>query len=111
MFIDRDNHSAQWRRRVQDSVGGSSVKFPSNQDSGFHKTIPVRAKQLRPCDACLSNRVKKHRAMAMDMCGSLDAAREAFRSGNLGVMDYYRLNNIKADTDMRESISKGDRKK
>jgi uncharacterized protein YqfA (UPF0365 family) len=24
------------------------------------------------------------------------------------VMDYYRLNNIKADTDMRDSISKGE---
>jgi uncharacterized protein YqfA (UPF0365 family) len=34
------------------------------------------------------------------------ALAEAFRSGNLGVMDYYRLNNIKADTDMRDSISK-----
>ena len=33
------------------------------------------------------------------------ALAEAFRSGNLGVMDYYRLNNIKADTDMRDSIS------
>ena len=39
------------------------------------------------------------------------ALAEAFRSGNLGVMDYYRLNNIKADTDMRDSISKGDNKK
>ena len=39
------------------------------------------------------------------------ALAEAFRSGNLGVMDYYRLNNIKADTDMRDSISKGDDKK
>lgn len=38
------------------------------------------------------------------------ALAEAFRSGNLGVMDYYRLNNIKADTDMRDSISKGDDK-
>ena len=36
------------------------------------------------------------------------ALAEAFRTGNLGVMDYYRLNNIKADTDMRDSISKGD---
>ena len=38
------------------------------------------------------------------------ALAEAFRSGNLGVMDYYRLNNIKADTEMRESISKDDTK-
>lgn len=33
------------------------------------------------------------------------AMAEAFRTGNLGIMDYYRMQNIKADTDMRESIS------
>jgi uncharacterized protein YqfA (UPF0365 family) len=32
------------------------------------------------------------------------AIAEAFRSGNLGIMDYYRLRNIQADTGMRESI-------
>ena len=32
------------------------------------------------------------------------AIAEAFRKGNLGVMDYYRLRNIQADTSMRESI-------
>lgn len=30
----------------------------------------------------------------------------AFRSGNLGIMDYYKMQNVKADTDMRESIAK-----
>jgi uncharacterized protein YqfA (UPF0365 family) len=34
------------------------------------------------------------------------AMAEAFRSGNMGIMDYYKFQNIKADTDMRESISK-----
>ncbi|MBR1517294.1 MAG: flotillin-like protein FloA [Bacteroidales bacterium] len=34
------------------------------------------------------------------------AMADAFRSGNLGIMDYYRMKNIQADTDMRESISK-----
>lgn len=34
------------------------------------------------------------------------AMAEAFRSGNLGVMDYYRMKNIQSDTEMRESISK-----
>ena len=33
------------------------------------------------------------------------AMAEAFRSGNLGIMDYYRMRNIEADTEMRESIS------
>ncbi|HEU5480523.1 MAG TPA: flotillin-like FloA family protein, partial [Candidatus Tumulicola sp.] len=32
------------------------------------------------------------------------AIAEAFRSGHLGVMDYYRLRNIQADTEMRASI-------
>ncbi|WP_456476260.1 flotillin-like protein FloA [Oceanithermus sp.] len=34
------------------------------------------------------------------------ALAEALKSGNLGVMDYYTLKNIEADTDMRESLSK-----
>jgi uncharacterized protein YqfA (UPF0365 family) len=34
------------------------------------------------------------------------AMAEAFRSGNLGVMDYYKLKNIQADTEMRDSIAK-----
>ena len=33
------------------------------------------------------------------------AMAEAFREGNLGVMDYYNMRNVVADTKMRESIS------
>ena len=36
------------------------------------------------------------------------AIAEAFREGNIGIMDYYRMKNIQADTDMRDSISKDD---
>jgi uncharacterized protein YqfA (UPF0365 family) len=36
------------------------------------------------------------------------AMAEAFRKGNLGVMDYMRLKNIESDTDMRRSIAKPD---
>ena len=32
------------------------------------------------------------------------AMAEAFRAGHLGVMDYYKLNNVKADTEMRGAI-------
>jgi hypothetical protein len=32
---------------------------------------------------------------------------EAFRAGHLGIMDYYRMRNIQADTGMRESIGGG----
>ena len=33
------------------------------------------------------------------------AIAESFRSGNLGIMDYYKFRNIQADTSMRESIA------
>lgn len=36
------------------------------------------------------------------------AMAEAFRSGNLGVMDYYKMQNIRSDTDMRDSIAQAD---
>jgi uncharacterized protein YqfA (UPF0365 family) len=35
------------------------------------------------------------------------AIAEAFRSGNLGVMDYYQLQNVEADTKMRSSLASG----
>jgi uncharacterized protein YqfA (UPF0365 family) len=38
------------------------------------------------------------------------AMAEAFRKGNLGIMDYYRMKNVMSDTDMRTSISKLDNK-
>ena len=34
------------------------------------------------------------------------AMAEAFRNGNLGIMDYYRMQNMQADTTMRENIAK-----
>ena len=33
------------------------------------------------------------------------AMADAFRSGNMGVMDFYRMKNINADTSMRDSIA------
>lgn len=39
------------------------------------------------------------------------AIADAFRSGNLGVMDYYKMQNVQADTGMRDSIAKGPNEK
>lgn len=39
------------------------------------------------------------------------AIAESFRSGHLGIMDYYRMRNIQADTEMRDTISKGEPEK
>lgn len=38
------------------------------------------------------------------------AMAQALREGKLGVMDYYNLNNVQADTDMRNAISNGSSK-
>ncbi|MGB5849198.1 MAG: flotillin-like protein FloA [Ignavibacteriaceae bacterium] len=56
--------------------------------------------------------VAKQRARVVEAEAEIPKAMsEAFRSGNLGVMDYYNLRNIQADTQMRDSISKPDDKK
>ncbi|MBS0633645.1 MAG: flotillin-like protein FloA [Verrucomicrobia bacterium] len=39
------------------------------------------------------------------------AMADAFRSGRLGVMDYYKMENIQSDTSMRQSIARPDEKK
>ena len=38
------------------------------------------------------------------------AMAEALRTGNIGIMDYYRMQNVIADTSMRSSVS-GEKKK
>jgi uncharacterized protein YqfA (UPF0365 family) len=39
------------------------------------------------------------------------AMADAFRQGNLGIMDYYKMKNVMADTSMRQSIAgEGDMK-
>ncbi len=51
-------------------------------------------------------RVQEMRAKVVEAEAEVPLAiAEAFRKGNLGVMDYYRLRNIQADTQMRDSIA------
>lgn len=56
------------------------------------------------------NKAKIHENRAIVVLAEADvpkAIAEAFRKGNLGVMDFYRLKNIQSDTDMRSSIAGG----
>ncbi len=56
--------------------------------------------------------VAKQRARVVEAEAEIPKAiSEAFRSGNLGIMDYYNLRNIQADTQMRETIGKPEDKK
>ena len=51
-------------------------------------------------------RVQEMRAKVVEAEAQVPlAVAEAFRSGNLGIMDYYRMQNISADTRMRDQIA------
>jgi len=51
-------------------------------------------------------RIEQSRAEVVEAQASVpEAMAEAFRSGNLMIMDYYRLQNVNADTDMRRSLA------
>jgi uncharacterized protein YqfA (UPF0365 family) len=51
-------------------------------------------------------RVQEMRARVVEAEAQVPLAMaEAFRSGNMGIMDYYRMRNIQADTSMRETIA------
>lgn len=51
-------------------------------------------------------RVQEMRAKVVEAEAQVPLAMaEAFREGNLGIMDYYRMKNMVADTDMRQSIA------
>jgi uncharacterized protein YqfA (UPF0365 family) len=50
--------------------------------------------------------IEESRAKLVDAEAEVPKAMaDAFRSGKLGIMDYYKLRNVQADTDMRKSIA------
>lgn len=54
-------------------------------------------------------RVEEMRAKVVEAEAEIPLAMaEAFRSGNLGIMDYYKMKNVMADTKMRETIGETD---
>ena len=58
----------------------------------------------------MSALVQERRAAVVEAEAEIPRAMaEAFREGNLGIMDYYRMKNVQADTKMREGFAGGDR--
>lgn len=50
--------------------------------------------------------IEKSRAKLVELQAEVPKAMaESFRSGKLGILDYYKLRNVQADTDMRSSIA------
>ena len=71
----------------------------------------ARAEERRAMAVALEQEMKakaqKARARVIEAEAEVPLAMaEAFRNGNLGIMDYYKMKNIQADTEMRENIAK-----
>ena len=50
--------------------------------------------------------VQERRAAVVEAEAEIPRAMaEAFRAGNLGIMDYYKMRNVEADTRMREGFA------
>lgn len=71
----------------------------------FQAEAEKRAAMARALEAEMSARVQENRAKVVEAEAQVPLAMaEAFRKGNLGIMDYYKMKNIVADTAMRDSI-------
>ena len=71
----------------------------------------ARAEERRSMPVALEQEMKakaqEARAKVIEAEAEIPKAMaEALRSGNLGVMDYYKMQNIQADTEMRDSIAR-----
>ena len=73
--------------------------------------VQARAEERRAMAVALEQEMKakaqEARARVIEAEAEVPLAMaEAFRTGNLGIMDYYKMKNIQADTEMRENIAK-----
>ncbi|HSI89481.1 MAG TPA: flotillin-like protein FloA [Adhaeribacter sp.] len=87
------------------------AKLQIDQANADLKVAEARAEERRAMAVAVEQemRAKTQEAKANVVQAEAEipkAIAEAFRSGNLGIMDYYRMQNIQTDTDMRDSIAK-----
>ncbi|MGV3598954.1 MAG: flotillin-like protein FloA [Bacteroidota bacterium] len=97
---------------------GSNVgaKLQTDQADADLKVANARAEERRAMAVAAEQefkaKIQEARAKVIEAEAQVPLAMaEAFRSGNLGIMDYYKMQNLKADTDMRESIARPDAQK
>jgi uncharacterized protein YqfA (UPF0365 family) len=86
------------------------AKLQIDQASADLKVAEAKAEERRAMAVALEQEMKakaqEARANVIQAEAEIPKAiADAFRSGNLGVMDYYRMQNIQADTGMRQAIS------
>jgi uncharacterized protein YqfA (UPF0365 family) len=94
---------------VGDNVG---AKLQAEQAEADKRVAQAKAEVRRAAAVAAEQemhaRTQEMRAKVVEAEAQIPLAiSESFRSGNLGIMDYYRLRNIQADTNMRSSIAGG----
>jgi len=93
---------------VGENVG---AKLQAEQAEADSRRFQAKAEELRAQMVAREQEMKaeaqKNRAAVILAEAEIPKAiAQAFREGNLGILDYYKLKNIQSDTDMRDSISK-----
>ncbi len=86
------------------------AKLQTDQAAADLKVAEARAEERRAMAVALEQEMiaKSQEARANVIQAEAEipkAIAQAFISGNLGVMDYYKMKNVQADTEMRQSIS------
>ncbi|MFM7480676.1 MAG: flotillin-like protein FloA [Planctomycetota bacterium] len=94
---------------VGENIGAQLQAAQAEADT---KRFQAQAEQRRAAavaqEAEYNAEAQKNRALVILAEADIPRAMaDAFRGGNLGVMDFYRMKNLNADTDMRASIGKG----
>ena len=89
------------------------AKLQADQAQADLQIARARAEERRAAAVALEQEmnaeVARQKAKVIEAEAEVPKAiAEAFRSGNLGIMDYYNLKNVQADTSMREAIAKPD---
>ncbi|MBP3332000.1 MAG: flotillin-like protein FloA [Tidjanibacter sp.] len=97
---------------VGKNIGAVLQMDQANADKNIAQ---AKAEERRAMAVALEqeNKAKIQEARAQVVMAEADvplAMAEAFRNGNLGVMDYYKLKNIQADTEMRENLVRPEKK-
>ena len=92
------------------------AKLQTDQAEADLKVAQAKAEERRAAAVALEQEmtaeVARQRAKVVEAEAEIPKAMaDAFRKGNLGVMDYYNMKNIQSDTNMRESIAKPEQKK
>src|SRR5580765_7355499 len=96
---------------VGDNIGAKLQSEQANADKLIAKAhAEVRRAAAVATEQEMVARVSEMRARVVEAESLVpQAMADAFRSGNLGVMDYVRMKNVQADTSMRESIAGSDK--